>query len=514
MLTSVAEVRELTREAAKQGLPVRMEGLVLLVTRSGFFIHDGESSIWVERATVASKSLWLEPPPADFGPGAVVMLEGKTVPGGYAPSIRPSTLRFLRRGELPDPRHPATEILLAGSEDCQWIELEGVVQEATRSTYSPEFLITLATGGHSCLLTVQKTGGIRREDLVDARVRVRGVFSARPNLRGQMAGLRLFVTDSASFDVLKPPPKDPFLSPHVALSDLLPFSVHEQPGHRKVTRGVVSFAYPGKFFFLQEGNTGIRVDAVDAEVNPGMEVELAGFVTLDHPLAGMGGAVVRPTGREIAIEAAPVTSKDLLNPPLLVPWAGIAREDWHGRRVRMTGRLLKAEAAPRSDGISLVIESGGSVFTALMPGPPTMAMPAGWVEGAVLSLEGTCELDLMPKSPEQSPLVATVSGFRLWLSSPGQVRILHTPSWWTPRRLWMALVAVCGLLALTFTWIGLWRREVARRGARLAMEISERREAGCGLRAVGSTSAREGSRILPGRLEREPSSWERAWSAH
>jgi len=248
LLTRVAEVRELTRGAAEQGLPVRLEGVVLLVTPSGAFVHDGDSSIWVEKATASAKSLWQEPPPEDYGPGSVILLDGKTVPGGYAPSVRPTAMRFLRRGELPAPRHPSMEFLVTGSEDCQWIELEGVVQDAALSTYSRQTFFTLATGGHSCLLAVENASGIRREDLVDACVRVRGAFSAQPNLRGQIAGLRLFVSGLESFEVLKAPPEDPFLSPRVALRDLLPFRVHGAPGHRKVTRGVVSFVYPGRFF--------------------------------------------------------------------------------------------------------------------------------------------------------------------------------------------------------------------------------------------------------------------------
>jgi signal transduction histidine kinase len=478
LLTRVMEVMELTREAAEQGLPVRLEGVVLLVTPSGSFVHDGDRSIWVEKATAKDQAIWHDQPlPKEFGPGSVIQLEGKTVPGGYAPSIRCSSIRLLRRVELPEPRRPSMEILASGSEDCQWIELDGVVQEAVRSSYSQETMLMLATGGHSCLLAVQNGAGIRREDLVDARVRVRGVFSARPNLRGQMAGLRLCVSDRNSFEVLKSPPEDPFLSPRVALGDLLPFRVHEEHGHRKVTRGVVSFVYPGRFFFLQAGNTGIRVDSVDAQVRPDMEVEVAGFVTLKQLLAGLGGAEVRQTAQEADITAVPVTINELLKPPLLVDWVGIAREDWNGRRVRMTGRLLKAEQAPGGDEFSLLVESGKSVFTALLPSPPPLSISADWVEGAEISLEGTCELVLKPAPSEQKPVVATIAGFHLWLSSPDQVQVLRTPSWWTTRRLWAALGGTCLVLAMAFGWIGLLRREVSRRGARLAGEISERREA-------------------------------------
>lgn len=252
LLTRIMEVRSLTRAAAENGLPVRFECVVLLATPSGCFVHDGESSIWVERATPAMKPLWQVPPPEDFGQGSVILLEGRTVPGGYAPSIRPTAMRFMRRGKLPEPKLPSMELLVSGSEDCQWIELEGVVQDAVLSTYSRETFLTLATGGHSCLVTIQNTAALQPDTLVDARVRVRGVFSARPNLRGEIAGLRLFVSDEKSLEIIKLPPKDPFQSPHFELRNLLPFSVYGHPGHRKVTKGIVSFVYPKRFFSSKE----------------------------------------------------------------------------------------------------------------------------------------------------------------------------------------------------------------------------------------------------------------------
>jgi signal transduction histidine kinase len=491
LLTRIMEVRALTRDAAENALPVRFECVVLLVTPSGSFVHDGESSIWVERATPATQSLWQLPPPEDFGPGSVILLEGETVPGGYAPSIRPITMRFLRRGKLPEPELPSMESLVSGSEDCQWIELEGVVQDAVPSTYSRETFLTLATGGHSCLVAIQNTAGLQRDTLVDARVRVRGVFSARPNLRGEIAGLRLFVSDEKSLERIKLPPKDPFESSHFALKNLLPYSLYGHPGHRKVTKGIVSFVYPGRFFFLQGENTGIRVDSMDAAVQPGMEVEVAGFVTLKHSLAGLVGAVVRPTGQESKITPIPVSSADVLHPPILVDWVGIAREDLNGRLVQLTGRILKAEASPNGEEFSLLVESGRSVFTALLPRASLRQVPETWVEGAGISLQGTCELEFTPEPPDQKSVVATISGFRLWLSAPENVTILHTPSWWTTGRLWAALGGVCLVLALTFAWIALLRREVAQRGARLAGEISERRDA----ELEFSTTLRERERL-------------------
>lgn len=475
-LTRVEDIRIMSREAASGKIPVRLEAVVLLVTDNGFFIHDGYSSIWVEFAAGSTKTIWREGRPAGFGPGAVVELEAFTVPGGYAPSIQATSIRFLRQSELPVPRRPSMDILVSGTEDCQWLELEGVVQGARPVPLSRSTSLTLAVGGHFCELTVSDGKRIHEEDFVDARVRVRGVFSAQPNLRGQMSGLRLFVSGPEFLEVIKPPPVDPFETLPVPLVDLLPFRIHEDPGHRKVTRGVVSFVYPGRFFFIQDEKAGIRVDSPEAEVTPGMEVDVAGFAMLKEPLAGLGGALVRPTGRWTEVEPVPVTSGEVISPPLRVPWVGIASEDLHGRFVRITGRLLKAETAPGGREFALVVESGKSIFTALIPGQADRQMPADWIPGSEISLDGTCELEFANQAQVGNPYTK-ISGFRLWLPSVEQVIVLQTPSWWTPQRLWSVMGGLGLILALAFTWIGLLRREVARRGIRLAGEISERREA-------------------------------------
>ena len=491
-LSRVAEVRAMDRDEAARHLPVRIEGTVILLTSSGCFLHDGEKCIWVEGGTADNPAhREAEGLAEGVGPGSVVMLEGRTDPGGYAPQIKLEKMRFLRRGTLPEPRHLSMEALLSGAEDSQWIELEGVVQEAAPAAYSREVILVLATEGHSCVLAVQNGQGIERDKLVDARIKVRGVFSARTNLRSEMVGLRLDVSAVEAIEVVTPPPDDPFRSPRVALRDLLPFRPEENAGHRKVTQGVVNFTYPGRFFFLQDGATGVRVESATAKVEPGQEIEVAGFVALDHTLAGLRGGLVRPTGRKSSLEAVPVTAERLLNPPLHDPWSGIAMEDFDGRAVSLTGKLLRAEPTPGGGEFSLLVESGNSVFTALLPGPAPAPLPAAWVEGAEIALTGVCELELKPESPEQKTVFSTITGFRLWLPSAGAVRVLHTPSWWTARRLSVALGGTSVVLLLVLGWVWLLRREVVRRGARLAQEIAVRREAELEFR----TTLRERTRL-------------------
>ena len=97
--------------------------------------------------------------------------------------------------------------------------------------------------------------------------------------------------------VTEPPPPDLFSAPRVPLDRLLPFNPDTKPFHRKVTSGVVTLSVPGKFFFIQEGERGVRGQSASGEVMPGDLVDVAGFIDTSQTIASLNGALVRRTGR-------------------------------------------------------------------------------------------------------------------------------------------------------------------------------------------------------------------------
>jgi signal transduction histidine kinase len=72
----------------------------------------------------------------------------------------------------------------------------------------------------------------------------------------------------------------------------------------------------------------------------------------------------------------------------------------------------------------------------------------------------------------------------LLVRSAGDVVLVRPPSWWTPRRLLVALAAVGAVLAGAVAWAVVLRRQVALQVARLAGEIEKRREAAIAFRAA------------------------------
>ena len=66
------------------------------------------------------------------------------------------------------------------------------------------------------------------------------------------------------------------------------------------------------------------------------------------------------------------------------------------------------------------------------------------------------------------------TGFQLLVQAPEDIAVLSVPSWWTPRRLWMALGGTAVVLALALGWAWLLRRKVTQRSAELAAEMGVR----------------------------------------
>ena len=478
-LARIEDVRSLPKDRAAEELPVRIRGVVMLVSPGGFYFHDGRQGIWVDTAIAHHRSI--EPErglrPGELARGSSLELEGLTNADNYCPQIVATGLRFLGPGDLPAPAHPPMESLLTGAEGGQWIEMEGVVQDIGQAGYSKQVVLMLAVGGHSCRVSFENGRDMDPSRLVDCGVRIRGVYESQVNLRSEAAGLQMHADSIRDITVISPAPPDPFLAPRVTTGRLLPFSPGESPDHRKVARGTVTFVDPGRFFYMQDGVTGVRVDSADTTVKTGDEVEVSGFVSTEYKLASLRYALVRNLGRGKIPAPLPVTSTRLLHPPMQNPWTGEANEDWSGRRISLTGRLLRIEIEEGGEHMTLMVESDGEAFSAYLPASLSPDRKPPWTVGSDIRINGTCELEFRENPAKRNTARYSIAGFHLWLSSPQDLTVLHAPSWWTPVRLWLALGGTLLVLLIALAWVLLLRLEVARRGARLAEEIAARREA-------------------------------------
>jgi signal transduction histidine kinase len=94
--------------------------------------------------------------------------------------------------------------------------------------------------------------------------------------------------------------------------------------------------------------------------------------------------------------------------------------------------------------------------------------------GVELLLRGVVQFDLEPAAAGSLPVAQRMT---LLVPTADDVVIVSRPSWWTPRRLLAAVVALAAVLAVALGWAMLLRRQVAVQSRRLADEITERRRA-------------------------------------
>ncbi|TAE92146.1 MAG: sensor histidine kinase [Verrucomicrobia bacterium] len=480
-LQKIAEIRALPRDLAATGIPVDIQGVVTSTTENSIFLHDGENGIYASFGDAKARGLWPHALPGmTLQPGTKVRIQGRTDPGGFSPMIFPTSAEILGTAPMPTPRALPVGRLLSGNDDCQWIVLEGVVQgifDPRKSDVNFTDHLRIMVEGQVCIVCTPIDLSRHQADLVDAKIRVTGVFAPSFNLRSQITAIKIHINNIESITVLKPPPKDPFSAPRVELDRLLQFSPTLERDHRVVTSGVVTFAAPGRFFYLQDGQKGIRVQSTQTGLHPGDIVEAAAFIDTERLLAGLKEAEVRVIGKSDSIEPELLPIRSILAPEVRDPWQASAESDADGRLVRIEGILRRVTIHQKwEESATLLVEKDDHLFLAHVPLPTNESVTSAenWVEGSRVSLTGICELDL--RRTEKAGWVS-IDNFHLLLDSTSGLSVLEKPSWWTPKRLAIAISSLVVILLLAMFWVIALRRQVANRSDKLAREIAAREAA-------------------------------------
>jgi len=120
VLTEAAQVHALTVEEAQRGYPVRLRAVVTYYDRAdqALFVHDESAGLFVR----------MRGQPPDLAAGLLVEVDGFSDPGEYAPIVAQAALRTIGRAALPTAQPKMYQELMAGGQEGQWIEVQGVVQ--------------------------------------------------------------------------------------------------------------------------------------------------------------------------------------------------------------------------------------------------------------------------------------------------------------------------------------------------------------------------------------------------
>ncbi len=445
LLTQIKDIRALTSDEGARGYRVRVRGTVTHFDQIGYgllFIHDGRLGQFVEVPERADlQDTW-----KGLRRGDLVEIEGRTVRGGFAPNVRPDAIRVIGRGEMPEPKSLSIGQLLTGRHDCDYVEIEGVVQRVWLAA-DPKM--------HTLFADVAVDGGVVRgsfwdygasdlQRFIDARVRLRGNAGTLFGQTGQLRGVSVFGGRTGDIEVLAAPP-DPFSIPVRSIRSIYNYSSAGEVTRRIRVRGVVTSQMLGSpvqvsdfttsttfrdvrhVLYLHDGESGARIETEqDTRVKPGDVVEAAGFpaVTPGKPI--LRDAVFRVVGTAEPPPAAIVQPSEVLT----------AEHD--AELVRIEGQLLGILRS--STALRLVLKFGETVFDA--PLDPSFGSRLAEIRpGSTVSATGVYSYQWGPPP-----------SFRLFLRSPEDVVVLSAGPWWTLRHTGVLLAIVPLVGAVATVW--------------------------------------------------------------
>ena len=444
VLTSARELRALPAQEAARLYPVRLRAVVTFLSP--------EETIFVQDAT-GGTYLHVQGTGFTAAAGQEIEVTGATYRGLYLTGIVPAALRVLGPAELPAPRAVDFEQLAAGIFNYEWVEVRGTVR-AFRATEEGRGMFTMGMGRNRLEVLVNHAVPEQAATLLGANVRVTGLAAGYINARRQLVAPHLRIDDLAALHVERPAPADPFALPLTPVAQLLQFAVAVPPGARTKVRGVVTHHEPGRALFLRDASHGLLVAPGAAEaVRPGDIVEAAGFAEMGAFSADLEDAVVRAVAHGPPPEAVASHA------------AEIAQGAHDADLVQFEARLL--DVRPADGELVLLARADTTSFRARLAGPagPLAALRAG----SDLRLTGIVRVE-QPEFPTLR-FAARPRSFSLLLRSPEDVVVLHQPSWWTPRRLAVALGSVVALAGAALAWAVALRVRVAAQTAVLRDKV-------------------------------------------
>lgn len=433
LLTKAEQVRNLKPEEGARGYPVRLRAVVTYYRFSDrdFFVQDDTAGIWVDTQG------------ADFSlrPGQLIDLEGTSSAGDFASEIRAQHVQVLGETPLPTPLKASGEELISGKLDSQWIEAEGVVRSAAPSQGG--MVLNVASGAIQFQVFVADAGAVP-ENLVDARIRLRGVCGGIYNPKNQYISAKLLVPNPADVVVEQAAPSDLFALPVRPIHILLRMDPLGTFNHRVRVQGVVTLARPGQLFFIHDTGDGLLVHT--SQTTPlaiGDQVDVVGYPALGEYTPVMQDAVFRIIGK------APMAQ------PVDLTAVGALAGAQDAELVRISGQLLSHETYGGQH--LLVLHSGNVTFRAELPAGAGEPSLADLRNNALLQLTGICFVQVDANRNPRS--------FELLLRSANDVAVIHQASWWTLGHALVVLGLMAASVLTALGWVAVLNRSVQEKTA-------------------------------------------------
>jgi hypothetical protein len=415
-LRTVRQVKSLKPEQAAERRPIHLIGVVIAFDMDSdvLTVQDETGGIYMPTRGMAGLRLKV---------GDLVDVEGLSGPGEFAPVVLDPKVKVVGHGPMPKPASVSEEAVFDGSQDSNWIHMEGVVSAMRWRGNQP--YLEVVYGQHQFEVYLP-TGAHAPNNLVDATIGFEGACGIQFNRRRQVLGVNFLVSGPEALRIIKPPPHD---TRATSIGQVLQYSPGTD-GFRARVEGVVTLTHVAGPTFIQDSTGGILLQSHDPEVlQPGDRVEANGPVVMGQYGPFLRNVQLRKLSSGPRLRPAPMEAEEVL-------------EGMHnGELIEVPGRLTGILTG--LSGLTMVLESRGVLFTARVEG---MSRAPDLIPGAVLKLSGVCNLGINPLGqsiPEQ---------FEVLVDAPQGISVLRSAEWWTTRRFWNLTAGLVFLMLVATLW--------------------------------------------------------------
>lgn len=429
-LTTIGAVRALPADEAARALPVVVQGILT-------YNSTAERNMFIQDAT---GFMYVQPDRGyNFAPGTRVAVTG-TTSASYTTQIIATSVRAIARGKLPEPVSLSYEEAVLHENDCRYVSVEGVVRAASLQTTRGEsvYLLQLEVDGKMMDAAVSQYSHFDPNRLLDATVRIAGVLGGTFDVRDQIVGLELNVTDSDAISLVKPAEPASTGGDSAPLAELLRSDEILRPRHRVFTSGIVTLYVPGELLVIQDGDHSLFVHTRQMDpISIGQRVEVTGFLSAENGSPALELGQFSPRG-----EVAPLA-------PRAISFADAMSGKFANDLVALEGQIISQTRESHLD--TIILRSDDRVFQTVFRKRPDDPDPIPVLQpGTRIRAIGVCVVHVRG-------FWGAVESFQIHLRTPGDIAILAPASWWTVARLLFLTSILLAIVLIALGW-GFWMR--------------------------------------------------------
>ena len=399
-------------------------------------------------------------------PGDIVKAEGCTGTGDWD-KICAIVLKIAKiaTAERPVPRKTTVRELLNGTLDWRLATVAGMVRDVFRSEVNPRWVILVVSSEGDNLYVSVPANDVPLESfesLVGTEVSMEGVCVPQDLSARHHFGKIFTCAGRSSLHVVSPRPEDPYDVPDVAaIGKMRPSQIAALGRYRAAGRIVA--AWGGRNALLKtEAGRIVRVECARGPLPAhGDFVEVAGFPETDLYHINLTRAIWRRTPPAPVPEESVrrVTANEILSDKDSPERMMVT---FHGHPIRLRGFVRSLpETGKRAD--VMYLENDALIVPVDVSTVPDAL--SGLSADAEVEVCGTCVLDIENWRPNLA--FPRIKGFSVVVNRASDVKILSSPSWWTPGR----LTVIIGTLVSALVGILIWNRSLRVLAERRSREL-------------------------------------------